>query len=147
LLDRLLAEIEAHSSLTSEDNLRVIATHYAITNRNFNCNDCLLKHSEERRTKLKGCAGPIKLPVAKYKDRVVFYKCPSNFYSAYVAEIMGHARHFESGLLPYAGGLLEQPAKYVELINLIGALRIEDELTRAEAAAREAKKASKRKGR
>lgn len=85
--------------------------------------------------------------MAKYKDRLVFYKCPSNFYSAYVAEIMMHARNIEKGLLPYAGGLLDQPAKFVELVAMINTLRVEDENARAKAAADKAAKDAKKRTR
>lgn len=126
--------------------IQIVATHYATSNENFNCKLCTQKHSEERRNRLKGCSDSIKNPVAKYKDKVVFYKCPSNYYSAYIASLMGHARHIETGLLPYAGGLLDQPNKFIELVNQINALRIEDEINRAKAEAEKAKKAA-RKGR
>lgn len=89
---------------------------------------------------MKGCASAINNPVAKFKDKIVFYKCPANFYSGYVAEIAAHARHIESGLLPYSGGLLEQPAKLIELINLLNSLRLEDEVDRLKKQAMEAKK-------
>lgn len=124
--------------------IRIVATHYASYNENFNCSSCVIKHSEDRRNRLKGCSEIIKNPVAKYKDRVIFYKCPSNFYSAYIAGLMGHARHIESGLLPYSGGLLDQPAKLVDIYNQINALRVEDEVTRAKAEADKARKAARK---
>lgn len=96
---------------------------------------------------MKGCSTPINNPVAKYKERILFYKCPANFYSPYVAELMGHARHLENGLLPYSGGLLDQPAKLVELLNLLNSLRIEDEINRLKKEATEAKKWQKTRSR
>jgi len=89
---------------------------------------------------MKGCSGPIANPVAKYKDKIVFYKCPANYYSPYVAELANHARHLENGLLPYSGGLLEQPAKLIELLNLLNSLRLEDEIDRLKKQAAEVKK-------
>lgn len=123
----------------------LVATHYFIYNANFNCGKCIAQHSEDRRNRLKGCSTPIKMPVAKYKDKIYFYKCPSNFYSAYIAEMMSHARHLENGLLPYAGGLMDQPAKLIELINQINGLRMEDEVNRAKAEAAKAKKSTKKR--
>lgn len=78
--------------------------------------------------------------MAKYKDKIIFYKCPANFYSPIVAELSNHARHIENGLLPYSGGLLEQPAKLVELFNLLSTLRLEDDIERIKKQAMEAKK-------
>lgn len=120
--------------------VEVVATHFAITNGNFSCHVCKEKYPEPRRKTMKGCSDPINNPVAKYKDKIVFYKCPSNFYSAYVAEVMSHARHLENGLLPYSGGLFDQPAKLVELMGLLNSLRIEDELTRLKKQSEEAKR-------
>jgi hypothetical protein len=57
-----------------------------------------------------------------------------------VAELSNHARHLENGLLPYSGGLLEQPAKLIEILNLINSLRIEDEIQRLKKQIAEAKK-------
>jgi hypothetical protein len=97
---------------------------------------------------MKGCGSPLNNPVAKYKDRIVFYRCPANFYSGYVAELMSHARHLENGLLPYSGGLLEQPAKLVELLTLLNTLRLEDEINLIKKQSLEAKKTrAKRNGR
>jgi hypothetical protein len=60
---------------------------------------------------------------------------------------MAHARNIEKGLLPYAGGLFEQPAKLMELVSFINGLRTEDELARAKAASDKAKKDSRKRGR
>jgi hypothetical protein len=49
-------------------------------------------------------------------------------------------------LLPYAGGLYDQPAKLIELINMLNGMRTEDDVQRLQAQAEKAKKASKRKG-
>lgn len=123
----------------------MIATHFAVTNKNFKCSDCKLKHSETKRNKLKGCSSALNNPVAKYKDQINFYKCPSNYYSNYVVEIMPMARHLENGLLPYSGGLMDQPSKLIELLNLINSLRLEDEIDRLEKQTKEAKKWQKTK--
>lgn len=96
---------------------------------------------------MKGCYGPINNPVAKWKDRIFFYKCPSNFYSQYIADLMSHARHIENGLLPYKGGLFDQPAKLIELYNLVNSLRIEDEIARLKKDFQEVKKWQKTKSR
>lgn len=54
--------------------------------------------------------------------------------------LSNHARHIESGLLPYEGGLFDQPAKLIELINLINTLNLEDEIERLEKQSQEARK-------
>jgi hypothetical protein len=90
--------------------------------------------------RLKGCHSPIKDPVAVWKQKIYFYKCPSNFYNPMIAEIASHARHIENGLLPYDGGLFDQPAKLIDVVNLLNSLRIEDEIESLEKQSQEARK-------
>jgi hypothetical protein len=85
---------------------------------------------------MKGCSTESKRIVAKYKDKFVFYKCPTNYYSGYAASLITHAMNFDKGVLPYTGGLLDQPSKIVEAINQIQALIIEDQNNRAKEQAR-----------
>lgn len=89
---------------------------------------------------MKGCSKPLDRSIAKWKDKIFFYRCPSNFYSSLVADLMGHARHLENGLLPYQGGLFDQPAKLIELYNFINSLRLDDEVARLKKEAQEYKK-------
>jgi len=130
--------IEDHSGITNEDYVSIIATHIA-SSKLFNCTECKRSYPEQKRKQLKGCFDPIKRPVARYKDKIVFYKCPTNFYSLPLAKIKEQARHLENGLLPYNGGLFDQPAKLVEIMNLFESLRLEDEINRLEAEAKKQK--------
>lgn len=82
---------------------------------------------------MKGCGQLTKTPVMKWKEKVYFFKCPTNFKSRYVEELIGLSRNFESGVLPYDGGLFDQPSKLVEAFNQINSLRIEDEIQRSKA--------------
>jgi hypothetical protein len=137
--------VRALSWLTWSEQAEVIATHFAVNNKNFRCSDCKLRHSETKRNKFKGCSGPLDKPVAKYKDQINFYKCPTNYYSSYVVELMPMARQLENGLLPYSGGLMDQPSKLIDLLSLINSLRLEDEIERLEKQTKEAKKWQKTK--
>jgi hypothetical protein len=142
-LDAVVGAIEDYSSVTNWDYVSIVATHIA-SSKVFNCFDCKKAYPEQKRKELKGCFNPIKRPVAKYKDKIVFYKCPANFYSMGLAKIKEQARHLENGLLPYSGGLFDQPAKLVEIMNLFESLRIEDEITRLEADAKKQKQEAKK---
>lgn len=50
---------------------------------------------------------------------------------------------FENGILGYAGGILEQPAKYVEAMQLVDNLMAEHERELYDKAAKNAKRAKR----
>jgi hypothetical protein len=132
--------IDRFSSLQWEDTIEIVASYNAISKKLFSCGECKKKYPQDARVRMKGCHSPIERPVAVWKNKIHFYKCPSNFYNPMIAELSSHARHIESGLLPYEGGLYDQPAKLIESINLLNSLRIEDEIERLEKQSQEARK-------
>jgi hypothetical protein len=130
--------VRSHSSVTWDDHVSILATFNKIYNQDFNCSRCVLKHPEARRESSRGCSRPVSKAVLVFrdsegKDQVVFKRCPSNFYNGFVAELIGMCSQFEKGILPYQGGLLDQPAKIIDALNMISGLKMEDELKRAEA--------------
>lgn len=139
----MLGAIDSVSAINNADYVTIIAT-YIASSKAFNCSSCKLLYPEQKRKELKGCHAPIKRAVAKYKDKIIFYKCPSNFYQFGLAKIQDHARHLEKGLLPYEGGLFDQPAKLVEIMMLFESLRLEDEVNRLEAENKKQKQEAKK---
>lgn len=135
--------VERLSHLTVEDHIEIIANHISM-GKPFNCYECKKLYPEQKRKELKGCHDQIKRPVAKYKDRLIFYKCPSNFYNAMVAQLFNHAGKIEKGLLPYEGGLFDQPAKLIQAYELMESLRLDDELQRLEAESKKQKQEAKK---
>jgi hypothetical protein len=63
--------------------------------------------------------------VAKYHEYLRYYKCPGSFRSSAAMELLHLHRLFELGQLPYEGGILEQPAKFIEAMRLIDGLKLE----------------------
>jgi hypothetical protein len=132
----VIEEIQFHSSITWDDLVEIVATTTSVYNSNFHCKTsekkgCFQVIPEWRRVEMKGCSGKTKAPVMKWKDKLFFFKCPVNMKSGYVEELITLARQFESGVLPYSGGLYDQPAKMVDIFNQINSLRIEDEISRS----------------
>lgn len=135
--------VESATFLTTQETVLVIASHIAM-GKVFNCFECKKLYPEQKRKELKGCHAPIKKPVARYKDRINFYKCPSNFYNPMIGHLANQASKIDKGLLPYEGGLFDQPAKLIEIFNLLESLRIDDELQRLEAESKKQKQEAKK---
>lgn len=71
-----------------------------------------------------GCFGVIpnkvyEVPSVSGMPKVNYYKCPTNFASFYVRELVNQFDQFSRGVLPYSGGYDEQPAKFVEAMQII----------------------------
>jgi len=58
----------------------------------------------------------------------VFRRCPSNYYSGVAAGLISSASHFDKGILPFSGGLMDQPNKLIAAYSLINSLKKQDEL-------------------
>jgi hypothetical protein len=72
-----------------------------------------------------------------------FKTCIGNFVKPQVRTYLDAHFRFEQGIMPYAGGLMDQPAKVIDIFDAIGSVK-------AEIAANERKKSammSKRGGR
>lgn len=105
--------------------LGIISTFSAITEPKFNCATCLKSTSKEFRERTKACnAGGTKV-IAKYHTFLNYYRCPGGFRGESYVELIRLNRLWENGVLPYEGGILDQPAKYIEAMKLIDGLRLE----------------------
>ena len=99
-------------------------------NRRFDCHKCKNKNKgatnwqegnlAER--KIKGCFDA----VANWKvDNIIFKKCVGNFVLPSTNGILSMFRLYEKGLLPYAGSVSEQPAKIMQIFDIISARKAE----------------------
>lgn len=106
--------------------------------REFQCAPCKVKHkgSQERQDKhqkRKGCFELMGNPVMQYRpnysmkgsQKILYYKCPALFYSSYCAEFVNQLENYTKGVYMYSGSLSEQPAKFVELMELVNNLMSE----------------------
>lgn len=86
----------------------------------------------------KGCFGEMANPVLQYRGdpdspmgeskKITYYKCPSQFFSPYWANIINMHGKFERGVMPFPGSLMEQPALIVETFNLVHNLKEETKI-------------------
>jgi hypothetical protein len=82
-----------------------------------------------------GCKGMKETPIHKIGDELRFRSCIGNFVSPQVFPLLNVYRMYERGVMPYPGGVMEQPAKIIDVFQTI-------ENHRAEAQERERAKAN-----
>ncbi len=96
-----------------------------MTDTQFNCAACLKKNKQQFRDTKKGCNKQALVDVAKYHEIYTFKRCPGALKSQTYIHLIEQHRQWELGVLPFEGGLLDQPAKYVEAMRLIESLKLE----------------------
>lgn len=117
--------VKSVSLLSEYETISIISTFFSLVDPQFNCAACLKKHKENYRNERKGCNYPASQPVAKYHDIYTFYKCPGAIKSEWAYRIIEMHRQYELGVLPFEGGLLQQPAKLIDAMRMVEALKLE----------------------
>ena len=72
---------------------------------------------------MKGCNLPASRVVAEYSGFYKFKRCPGALKSGWAREILSMHLLWSNGVMPFEGGALDQPAKIVEAMQLIDALK------------------------
>ena len=106
---------------------------HAIYNSQFQCEKCLSKYAHrtdattmtEKIRKTKGCYDHYSTPIHTVQQAVTLkYKtCIGNFYSYPVVSWAGAHAQYEKGIMPFKGGYMEQPAKAIDILNIISELK------------------------
>lgn len=134
MITYLAHEIYNISTVTDGEYVRICASFTAMANQEYNCGTCLLKYKDEARQlksqKAKGCWSVSENPINFFHfetlrgmPKIKFYKCIGNFVSPYFKTLINEADFFEKGIFHYPGTLNDQPAKFVEVMNLIHNLK------------------------
>jgi hypothetical protein len=99
----------------------------------------VIKTDEKYRELRKGCTGktPFKRPMV---DGVFYTKCAGNFYHQGYAQLLDVHRLFRKGVLANHGGLMDQSAKYLEMMNLIESFVVEKEIEQLKKSAKDGRK-------
>jgi hypothetical protein len=98
--------------------------------KEYQCGYCLKMDAgrspelAKKRRMLKGCW---KLAPSRVKilDFIQFKRCPGNYHSDQVSNLVRVHQAMEQGAMPFNGGFAEQPAKLIEAVGLISAYRNE----------------------
>lgn len=80
---------------------------------------------------------PFKRPLI---EGMFYTKCAGNFYHQGFAQLLDVHRLFRKGILVNDGGLMEQPAKYLDLMNLIESFVVEKEIEQLKKSAKDGRK-------
>ena len=123
----MLYRLEAINSITTYDYISLITTFEIIYDgtRSFNCNHCINHLAKKTPAILtaracKEVRDSEVIPIVKKGSyRISYWSFVWNFYN-YTAEYLISLFHnFKNGHLPEAGGLYDQPAKLVEIFDLM----------------------------
>jgi hypothetical protein len=130
-----MIKTESINYVSEFERLLIHSTLEAIFNEDdmYSCHKCLQSFAstqdEEKREaalnkmrKLKGCWGAIR---GAYRvDKYDIYTCVGNYAHYQVHEIFGWYQKYEQfGILPYAGSLYDQPAKIMEIFDIMGNIK------------------------
>lgn len=103
-------------------------------NQEFNCHLCKQTYQEKHRNEKKFCQTKKPSKLFEINETFKFYRCPGNWYNSGYALMIEAYRHFMGGTLPFSGGLMDQPAKTIEIFQFIE--NVEAERKREEARVR-----------
>jgi len=110
-----------HNELTNYDLVILKSSLEVIYNPALQCSRCILKTDERYREQRKGCTGKTEFK-REAMEGIFYTKCPGNFYVDSYAQLLDVHRLYRKGILAFGGGLLEQPAKYLEAMNYLEVL-------------------------
>lgn len=125
MLDLVIDQIYKTNWIQPNEYISLVSTFWAINDKEYNCSFCKKKFSQSVRDTRKACSVIRDKPVLSYGEmsyEIKYYKCPTNFYNPALAMLIDNFRHFRNGVLPYQGGLMDQPCKIVDIYNLVESL-------------------------
>jgi hypothetical protein len=140
------------SSLSLYDIALINATWTNFTDEYFQCKKYesqVMRRSDAKelinRARLAKSCGVLKDEVKVEIGHIGYHSClcHENFQHPSFGYIMNLYQNFEKGFLPFTGGIMDQPAAVMELIDLISSLYAERDLAQQQ---KELKKSSKTKG-
>lgn len=128
----LVEKIKKISTLSDQDYLDICSTFITMTEPKYRCSDCKLKYKSDQ-AKLKknlefmACDYIPDKPRHFYKPEfnnqgnpVINYKnCIGNYYNNFFASMINYYPKYKDGILPFAGGMYDQPSKFVDLMDLV----------------------------
>lgn len=132
----------ALSSVSDYDLVKLVATWFYSVEERFNCEEqkrkfLLLTQGEQRVKNFEdrnGCNGNNDLSGYVYKatnrpryqwENIVFYNCFCQNYDRSTAALLHQYSFYSRGIMPFAGPLVDQPAKAIEAFSVLDSLKNE----------------------
>lgn len=125
-MNPVIQTVEAITFLSEREILTLRSTLISEYDDRFNCRSCVQmirsRAKDEAQVKRalwqKGCAESV--PHIVYQDEVFqYHTCPRMHHSNQVREFINAESLTERGLLPFSGGIFDQPAKMMEVFSVI----------------------------
>ena len=139
-----MIEVDKLSSLSHKEHVELRSTLHALTNRDFICSQCQGKFVSRRdaeemlaKTKrIKGCETPHKVAVHRIRQgdtKLNYSSCIGNFFSFSAMSWINFYNSFEQGVLPFQGGYMDQPSKFIDVMNIVSNYKQEEMVRSAQA--------------
>lgn len=120
--------------------MEIVSTFMTLTEPRYRCFDCKRKYKtdpekDRKNREAMACNYYAQKPRHQYKPdfnnkgnpKILYYNCIGNHYYGQWASIINYYPQYKDGILPFSGGLMEQPAKFVEVMDLVHNLIRENE--------------------
>lgn len=128
-----MARVRDASSITDNDYMTIVSTYTSLTTPLYNCIHCkkMYPGQEERQRKHRerlGCGGnsqQVYLPTYDMEPfpKIKYERCLGNFLDKNAIDLINYNTRWQNGDYPFNGGYLEQPAKFVEAMELVDNLK------------------------
>lgn len=120
------------SSLTTYDNVTITATFMSLTEDKFRCSHRLKELTKregeanaKKRMQIENGCGVCRSEYRYDVDGIRFHQCFCGYRSHNMGFYLDLEDKFSKGILPFEGSYLDQPAKVIEIINRISALKMD----------------------
>ena len=124
--------IKSISTVTMKDYSEICSAFITLTEPKYRCGDCKRRYSSDpykwgKHREHMACNYTTEKPRHSYKPAhvnqgnpsVMYNKCIGNYYGAFWSNLINYYPQYEKGLLPFEGSLMNQPSKFVEVMELV----------------------------
>lgn len=117
------------------------STLHALSNNDFICSICQGKYEArpdgkqmlEKVKRVKGCesiTSNLRHFIIQGNTKLSYNTCIGNFVNDSSIYWINFYNHFEKGVMPFGGGYMDQPAKVIDVMSVVGSHK-SDELSKA----------------
>ncbi len=139
-----MLEVDKISSMSHREHIELRSTLHALTNRKFVCSTCQSNYANRtdsaqmlaKTKQVNGCEVPHKVAVHRIvqgNTRLNYSSCIGNFFSYSAMGWINFYNSFEQGVMPFAGGYMDQPAKFIDVMNVVSGFKQDEMIRNAQA--------------
>ena len=115
------------NGVSDSEYIYIASTIKSMFEKTFNCFHCKAQYADRKEITLKlreqkGCFD-VSTKVRYRFDQIIYKTCIGNFYDPQTSQLVDMFNKFEIGVLPYPGSYSDQPAKIIEVFQLIDSLK------------------------